>query len=182
MTTGCKIENQASAYFLTFTVVDWVDVFSRQVYRDIILESLTYCRKEKGLKVWGYVIMTNHIHCILSAVNNNLSDVVRDFKRFTATSIMKLVPDKKESRSDWMMRRFEFAIKRGKRNERFQFWQHDNHPVELHSLKFINQKLNYIHMNPVRAGWVEKESDWLYSSMRNYCHLPVLMEIDLLDI
>jgi REP element-mobilizing transposase RayT len=177
-----KIRDQAGLYFLTFTVVDWVDVFSRKSHRDKILESLIYCRREKGLKIWGYVIMTNHVHCILSASNNNLSDVIRDFKRFTATSIISLIETTPESRRDWMLRRFEFAIKRGQRNEYRQFWKHDNHPVELISLKFIHQKLNYIHNNPVKAGWVERSSDWMYSSMRNYCYLPSLMEIDLLDI
>lgn len=81
-----------------------------------------------------------------------------------------------------MLKRFEFAAKHHSRNGTYQFWTHENHAEELYSLEFINQKLNYIHMNPVRSGWVDKASDWLYSSMRNYCYLPALIEIDLLDL
>lgn len=98
MTTGYKIEAPLHAHFLTFQVIDWVDIFSRKIYRDIALESLDYCRKEKGLQIWAYVIMTNHIHAILSARNGNLSEVIRDFKRFTATHIIKAIQTPEESR------------------------------------------------------------------------------------
>jgi len=80
------------------------------------------------------------------------------------------------------MKRFEFAARSNVRNTAHQFWKHENYPVELVSEKFIAQKLNYIHMNPVRAGLVERAEDWLYSSARNYLLQPGLMEIDLLDI
>jgi REP element-mobilizing transposase RayT len=182
MTPGYRIRDQSVTHFLTFTVVDWVDIFSRKRYRDILLESLSYCRKVKGLEVYGYVIMTNHVHCILKARKGNLSNVIRDFKRYTATEILKSVEQEPESRRDWMLRRFEFAIKRGKRNEYRQFWEHDNHPEEVYSVKFFLQKLNYIHQNPVKAGWVTEAEHWLYSSMRNYCGLSSLIAIDVIDL
>lgn len=182
MTTGYRIENQWAVYYLTFTVVDWVDVFSRKIYRDILIESLKYCREEKGLYVWAYVIMTNHMHCILSARNGNLSDIIRDFKRFTATQIISSINKTPESRRDWMLKRFEFSARRNVRSSEHQFWLYDNHAVELTSLKFINQKINYIHSNPIAAGWVDKPEEWMYSSARNYCNLPALIEIDLMDI
>ena len=84
MPTGYQIDNQDGLYFLTFQVIDWVDIFTRQSYRDIIIDSLTYCRQQKGLKVYAYVIMSNHIHAIMSTERSNLSDVIRDFKRHTA--------------------------------------------------------------------------------------------------
>jgi REP element-mobilizing transposase RayT len=182
MTTGYHITNPASPYFLTFTVVDWVDVFTRKIYRDIVLDSFTYCRNNKGLKVWGYIIMTNHVHCILSAVNNNLPDILRDLKRHTASTILKAIQSPEESRRDWMMKRFEFAARSNIRNGDFQFWTHDNHPMELITEKFISQKLNYIHLNPVRAGFVGNSEDWLYSSASNYLYKQSLIEIDILDI
>ena len=182
MTTGYKITNPAGAYYLTFQVIDWVDIFSRKVYRDILIESLTYCRLNKGLQLWAYVIMTNHMHCIMSARNGNLPDIIRDFKRFTGAQILKTLKDPHESRRDWMLKRFEFAARRNVRSAEHQFWTHENHAVELESYKFFNQKMYYIHMNPVRAGWVEKPEDWLYSSQRNYYLLPAIMEVDLLDM
>jgi REP element-mobilizing transposase RayT len=103
MSTGYQIYNQSGSYFLTLQVVDWIDIFSRKVYRDIILDSLDYCRKNKGLQIWAYVIMTNHIHCILSAENGNLSDIIRDFKRHTASKILAEIQESPESRKDWML-------------------------------------------------------------------------------
>src|SRR4030095_3333260 len=182
MTTGYHIDNLTNSYYLTFGVVDWVDVFTRKIYRDIIIDSLTFCRNNKGLKVWAYVIMSNHMHCILSALHNNLSDVLRDFKRHTGSSILKCIQNEPESRRDWMMKRFEFSARSNIRNSFHQFWQHDNHAEKLITTKFTVQKLNYIHLNPVRAGLVENAGDWLYSSARNYLNQTAVMEVDLMDI
>ena len=182
MTTGYRIDHPSNAYFLTFTVVDWVDIFSRKIYRDIVIDSFKYCRSFKGLKVWGYVIMTNHVHSILIAQQNNLPDIIRDFKRHTASTILKSIQTPEESRRDWMMKRFEFAAKSNVRNSTHQLWTHDNRAKELVSEKFTMQKLDYIHLNPVRAGFVDKAEDWIYSSARNYLYLPALMDVDIMDI
>jgi REP element-mobilizing transposase RayT len=181
MSTGYQIYNQGNTYFMTFQVVDWVDIFSRKIYRDIIIDSFKYCRKEKNLQIWAYVIMTNHVHCILSAKENNLSDIVRDFKRFTSTTILKNI-DNNESRKDWMLKRFEFAARSHNRNNNLQFWTHENHAIEIVSQKILCQKMAYIHNNPVKAGWVEKAEDWIYSSQRNYSNMPSIMEIDIADV
>lgn len=182
MSTGYQILDPSQTYFLTFTVIDWVDIFSRKVYRDIIIDSFTYCRKEKGLKIWSYVIMTNHVHCILSATQGNLSDVIRDFKRYTATAILKEIPNERESRRDWLLKRFEFAAMKNGRNDLHQFWIHKNHAVSIVSSRFFLQRLNYIHNNPVKAGWVEKPEEWLYSSARDYCGMKGLMEVDVSEV
>ena len=84
---GYKIRDQSATHFLTFSIMGWIDIFSRQRYRDIIIESFQFCRKNKGLLIGGYVIMSNHIHVIWTASNNNLSDIVRDFKTFTSKAI-----------------------------------------------------------------------------------------------
>ena len=181
MPTAYQIENPAATYFLTFTVVDWGDIFSRKIYRDIVMDSLQYCRANKGLKIWGYVMMTNHMHSILSAKNENLPDVLRDFKRHTASKIIKATHGSHESRNNWLLKRFEFASRKNSRDGFYQFWQHDNHAEVINTNKFFMQKLNYIHMNPVRAGWVDRPEDWLYSSMRNYAGKEGIMEIDVSD-
>ena len=90
MSTGYQIKDRIGYYFLTFQVIDWVDIFTRKAYRDIIIDSFDYCRRYKGLKIWAYVVMSNHVHCILSATNNNLPDIIRDFKRHTASKILYL--------------------------------------------------------------------------------------------
>ena len=182
MPTGYQIDNQDGLYFLTFQVIDWVDIFTRQSYRDIIIDSLTYCRQQKGLKVYAYVIMSNHIHAIMSTERSNLSDVIRDFKRHTASQALELIKNSTESRKDWLLKRFEFAAMRHKRNSQYQFWTHENHAIELESEKFIKQKLAYIHDNPVRAGYVDHAEHWIYSSQRNYSDLFAPMDIDLMEL
>lgn len=181
MPSGYQIKDQSSLYFLTLQVVDWVDVFTRKHYRDVLLDSFRYCISHKGLLVWSYVIMSNHVHVIVSSSKGELSNTLRDLKRYTATQILKAINSPKESRRDWMLKRFEFMAKRHKRNSHYQFWTHENHAVLLESSHFIVQKCHYIHENPVKAGLVEWPSDYLYSSARNYEGKIGLLEVKLLD-
>lgn len=183
MPTGYQIDNQSALYFLTFTVVDWIDIFSRKIYVDVLLDSFTFCREHKGLKLYAYVIMTNHVHVMVRAENENLSDVIRDFKRYTASKILELlINNKQESRKSWMLKQFEFMALKNSGNSKHQFWLHRNHAIELESHKFVMQKMAYIHENPVRAGYVDHAEHWMYSSQRNYSNLSTLIEIDEMDI
>jgi REP element-mobilizing transposase RayT len=102
MSTGYQITSQNVLYFVTFTIVDWVDIFSRKIYRDIIVDSLNYCISNKGLKVYAWVIMTNHIHLIIESENENSSDVIRDIKKFTAYKIIETIKSEPESRREWI--------------------------------------------------------------------------------
>jgi len=145
MSNRYKIKDQRGMNYLTLTVVGWIDIFSRKRFREIIIESLKYCQAEKGLKVYGYVIMTNHIHLIVSAEGKQtLSEVIKDFKSFTASTILKELPDSTESRKGWLMYLFGYFAKKNKRKSEHQFWQTDNHPIELYSTKVIKQK-NELH-------------------------------------
>jgi REP element-mobilizing transposase RayT len=167
MSTGYQIYDKHGAYFLTFQIVDWVDIFSRKVYRDIIVGALNYCTEYKHLQVSAWVIMTNHIHIILRSDKNNLSDIVRDFKAHTARQILKHVTaDANESRKQWMQHVFSFNASQHKRNEKLQLWTHENHAIYLDPLnpELYQTRINYIHQNPVRAGWVLEAEHYLYSS------------------
>ena len=177
MSDGYQIKNQQGLYFLTFQVVGWADVFSRKVYRDIVIDSFDYCRKHKQLKIYSYVIMTNHIHCILST-EGNLSDIIRDFKRHTSKTILETIEVENESRKEWLMLIFKYHAKYNKRNNELQFWTHENHAVELTSNEMIDSRINYIHQNPVRAGWVANDYEYLYSSATNFANLESLLELD----
>ena len=173
-----RISDQEAIYFLTFQIVGWVDIFTRRIYRDIVIESLTYCQQEKGLKLYAYVIMSNHIHLLAQNETGDLSGFVRDFKNFTSRRILDIVDNGVESRRDWLKMVFAYHGKfKPKQNN--QVWTHENHAEVIYSSKFILQKINYIHENPVRAGIVEKLEDYLYSSARNYAGLPVEMKITL---
>jgi len=181
MSDSYQIKDQGGIYFLTCQVVGWVDVFSRKVYRDIVIDSLAYCIKEKSLVVYAYVIMTNHVHLIVRSGSEKLSDTIRDFKRFTSNQILKSIDENTiESRKEWMEIVFSYHAKYNKRVKDKQFWTHENHAVELTSNEMLDSKMNYIHQNPVRAYWVEKEEDYLYSSARNYASLSNLLEIEMI--
>ena len=166
MSTGYQIDDQYGMYFLTFTVVDWVDVFSRKQYRDIIIDSLKFCIKERELDVYAYVIMTNHVHLIVQSRSGKLSDTIRDIKKFTAHSIIDAIKNTPESRREWLLHRFEWNAAQHKRSSNNQLWTHENHAVSITSEQFFQEKMAYIHSNPVRAGWVAREEDYIYSSAR----------------
>ena len=158
----------------------WLDIFRRQRYRDIILESFNFCQAQKNLRIGAYVIMTNHIHTIWTASNNNLSDIVRDFKTFTSKAITASIDAEPESRRDWLLYMFHYYANRTNANDNFKVWTGNNHPEEIHGESFLRAKLNYIHQNPVKAGLVEEPSHYLYSSAANYERGKGLMEIDFL--
>jgi REP element-mobilizing transposase RayT len=179
MKEGYVIRDQGAIYFLTFTVVEWVDVFTRKDYRDIIIDSLKYCQEAKGMNIYAFVIMSNHIHIMMQSEKKELSNLVRDFKKYTAQMILKRVMDGPESRSDWMLKRFEFAANSHQRNTKYQFWQLNNHAEEVFSEPFMWSKINYIHMNPVRAEIVAKASEYLHSSALNYVGKTSLIDIEL---
>jgi REP element-mobilizing transposase RayT len=166
---GYKIRNKEGVHFITFAVVEWVDVFTRKEYRNIVIDSIKYCQKEKGLILYAWCIMSNHVHMAVAAQNNNTSDIIADFKKFTSKQILKAIQDNPhESRKDWMLEVFLKAGSNNSRNKTYQFWRQDNHPIELITSKFTNQKLDYIHNNPVEAGIVEKAEEYVYSSARDY--------------
>ena len=106
MSTGYQINDQEGLYYLTFQVVDWVDIFTRQVYRDLVVESFKYCIENKGLDLFAFVIMSNHIHLIAQSTNGKLSEIVRDFKKFTSKRIIEIILEIPESRKIWMLDRF----------------------------------------------------------------------------
>jgi|SRR5690554_1872547 len=165
MSTGYKIENQFGVYYLTLTIVDWVDLFTRKEYKDIIIESLNYCITYKKLLIYSYVIMSNHVHLILQASGEiPLSDIIRDFKKYTSKIFLETIHSTEESRKAWILHRFKYNAIHHKRNIDFQIWIHNNHAVEIRSHKFFSQKQNYIHSNPVKAGYVDFPEDYVYSS------------------
>ena len=152
-------------YFITLTVVGWVDVFTRRENATIIIESLEYSQKNKGLEIYGYVIMTNHLHLIVSRKEGIIGDWVRDFKTYTSKRLTEMILNNpSESRKDWMEMVFKYYAKLVNRLNGYSFWSDGYYPVELNSNYLIDQKLEYIHDNPVRAGYVLNQEDWRLSS------------------
>lgn len=181
---GYVIRDQYATYFMTFTVCGWIDLFTRKVYKDILVDSFEYCQQNKGLVLNGFVIMTNHIHVIARATlqKATLSDIVRDFKKHTHNKMMPIIQSDVESRRLWMLHQFKYYGNRNSRNEEYQIWTNNNHPEECFGADFTRIKLEYIHQNPVRAGIVYRAEDYVYSSASNYAGKGGVLNIELLDL
>ncbi len=152
-------------YFVTLTITNWIDIFTRRLYGDLIINNLIYCQQHKKLNIYAYVLMTNHLHMIANAEDGKLSDVLRDFKTYTSKELFKLINSNlQESRREWLLNAFEFAGKGNPLNKNHQLWQNGNYPILLYSPAVIQQKIDYIHDNPVRAGFVGSAHEYWYSS------------------
>lgn len=169
MSRKYKFGEKSGAYFISFATINWIDVFTRDIYFRCITESLDFCRKNKGMELYGYCIMPSHVHLIFRSELNDPSGLIRDFKGFTSKKMLQMIEDNpQESRKEWMLWMFTRAGQKNSNNTNRQFWQQHNQPIEIWSLNVFEQKLNYIHNNPVETGFVTDPIDWKYSSARNY--------------
>jgi REP element-mobilizing transposase RayT len=161
MSRNYKFWDQDKAYFVTYATVYWIDALTRQAYKNILVESLQYCIKNKGLIVYGWCIMSNHVHLIIGTRQEKMQHIIRDMKKFTSKEIIRTIKDNpQESRKEWMLALFSRAGRKNSNNKEYQFWQQHNQPIELDYAEIIQQKLDYIHNNPVKAGFVIKP--WQY--------------------
>ncbi len=182
MSRKYKFHNPEGLYFISYTAVYWLDVFIRNEYKNILIESWKYCQQNKGLIIYAWVIMSSHVHMIISSRNEKPDNIIRDIKRHTAGQLRRAIfENPQESRKEWMLWLMKRAGIKNKNNNDFQFWQQDNKPIELTDNKLINQKLDYIHSNPVRAGIVSNPEDYIYSSARDYSGEKGLLAIVLIE-
>ena len=182
MKEGYIIREQEKAHFITATVVDWIDVFTRKIYRDEVIECFNYCIKNKGMVLYGYVMMSNHIHMVVQSKDGKLSDLLRDFKKYIATKILSKIQTQPESRREWLLAYFQKACEHLKRAQQYKVWQDGYHAEHIYSNSFIKQKIEYIHNNPVKDKIVTLPEDYYFSSARNYAGLENELEIVLLDL
>ncbi len=180
MSDKYKILDNQSAYFITMTTVGWGDVFTRNNHKMVIVDSLKYCQEYKGLEIYAWVLMTNHLHMICSAAKGYvLSDILRDLKKFTSKKIVSQIKEEPESRREWLLPLLHHCCKHLKREQTYKLWQDGNHAEVICTNKFFDQKLNYIHQNPVEEMIVSNAEDYLFSSARNYADLPNLLDVTL---
>ncbi len=171
MSSKYKFTDKLANYFITSTVVGWTDVFTRNEYKNILIESIKHCQKNQGLQVNAWVIMTNHFHMIAScSIDNDIAMVIKNIKSFTALKIIEaIINNKNESRKEWLIPIFEKHGSINKSNSKYQFWVTENHPILLDPYtNMYNERLKYLHENPVRAGFVLSPQEWLYSSAIDY--------------
>ena len=133
MSRNYKFHNPEGVYFVSFAVVEWLDVFIRNEYKDILIESLQYCQKNKGMEIYAWCIMTNHVHVIFRSVKEQRPGLLLgDFKRYTSKKIVQAIKENpKESRMEWLLERFAKVASSSSKVNNYQFWRHDNKPIEL---------------------------------------------------
>ncbi len=180
MSSRYKVRDQEGLFFVTFTIIGWVDLFTRQTYRDCVIDALQYCIRHKGLQVHAYVIMSSHIHAIISAeAGHELSSIIRDFKKYTSKSFIRLIKEIPESRREWLLNKFRYEAQKTRRGKDYIVWREGYHAKQIETNEFLDQKLTYIHQNPVEADIVSRPEDYIYSSARNYSEeesvLPLVM-------
>jgi putative transposase len=160
-----KANTHQSTYFVTLTAVGWIDIFTRQLYVEEIIKNLKFCQANKDLEIFEYVVMPSHIHMICRRKEGFLSDLLGEFKSFTAKEILKLIQaNLQESRKEWLMYMFNFFANKYSQNANYMFWQKTSYPIEIFSKEMMEQKSTYIRYNPVVAGIVIEPEYYLYSS------------------
>ncbi len=180
MSEKYKVGEQQRPHFITITVVEWVDLLTRPVYKDILMESLKYCCSNKGLRLHAYCIMTSHMHAIVSSERGKIQEIIRDFKKYTSKELIKAIKETGESRREWLLNKFENAAERIKRGANYKVWKDGFHPVELSTNKMIDERLEYIHNNPVSEGITWSPESYKYSSASNYYGCESLIEVNLI--
>ncbi|HRN79017.1 MAG TPA: transposase [Ferruginibacter sp.] len=182
MSRKYKFRDNNKLYFTTFTVTNWIDLFIRDEYKNILLNCIRFCQREKDLEVYAWCIMTSHAHFIFGSRGNPLSNIMRDLKRHSSEELHKSIKVHPfESRREWMLAMMKKVVTPLSGKSCFQLWQPESHPVELSNEKIMHQKLNYLHNNPVASGFVQQPEDWHYSSAIDYYGGKGLLDIILIE-
>ena len=183
MSEKYKTTETDKAYFVTFTIVEWLTVLANVQGKEIIIDSLKHYQQSRGLTIYAYCLMPNHVHLIAQSNGKEyLSAVLRDLKKQTAKTITKKLESSDNNESQKALEIFASEGRRLKRISKYKVWQDGNRPILLYSNKFIQQKIDYIHSNPVKAGLVVNPEDYLYSSARNYAGLTSVIDIEMLTM
>ncbi len=173
-TMGFGVHDGSYPHFITCSVVYMIPVFTREEHFRVLADSLNYCTEHKGLVVRGYVLMPNHFHMISDQSEGRIAEVMRDLKRHTSSTLLNLL--QQEQRVTWLR-----AFKNAGEGQP-KLWEGGFHPEQVHSQPFYQQKLDYMHANPVRAGFVEDCCHWKYSSAGLYYRgTPSLVKVTPLE-
>lgn len=159
-----RICDEKAPHFLTCTVLNWMPLFTRPETAGIILDALRYRQEQLGWKIYGYVILENHLHMIVQA-----EDLSMELPRFKSYTARKLIDHLKECHAERLLQQLAFFRKEYKREDRdYQCWEEGSHPQLIENEQVLRQKLDYIHQNPVKRGYVDEAEHWRYSSARDY--------------
>ncbi|MCC5908800.1 MAG: transposase [Balneolaceae bacterium] len=172
--TRYRIHETEYPYFITSSIVRGYPVFSNILAANIILDSLTFLQNQRDTKLYAYVIMENHLHMIVQS--DKLPKHLRSFKSWTARAIIDQFEQQGHTR---LLHKLRMAKKPSHTDSQYQVWQEGCHPKQILWNNMMIQKIEYIHNNPVKRGFVDKPEDWRYTSARNYLGMKGLVEVSL---
>jgi putative transposase len=159
-------------YFMTATIVNWLPLFSDPHVAAILIKALSHLISSNRIKLYAYVIMENHVHLI--AASDALSKEMGNFKSFTTRQIINYY---QEHSNQFLLDQLSFYKTAHKTDRPFQFWQEGSHPQRIEDEAMLLQKVQYIHNNPVKRGYVDLPEHWRYSSARNYAGMEGFLPI-----
>jgi putative transposase len=172
--------DKRACYFITFQTVDWIDIFIRPVYKQVIVHTLNHFIDSKGLELYAWCLMPHHLHLLARADNGPvIAEVEKEYKTFTTTKILEAIDTEPAIRKEWMMERFEnFGNKMGSM-KKYHVWQNCSNPlyIDLEKKDILLEHFEHIHQNPVRDRVVDTPSEYLYSSARDYTGMKGLVNI-----
>ncbi len=173
------IMNQYTIHTLKFEVCGYIDLFTHANYRDILIDSLQFARKNKGISLHAFCIMPSYLLLLVKAnLPFRLSDFIRDYKKFTHHLMMKIIQTEEEERRLWMLHQFAYYASRHNRNEDYQIWTNNSSPHIINSLdEAINSK-EVIEAEPLIKKIVKDKSAYIYSSAATYLIDNQKIEID----
>ncbi len=170
-----KINEPGNAYFITFSVLNWFPVFEMEKCMLFLIDVIKFYQENRALELFGYCLMPTHVHLIARSESGDLAAIIRDLKRYSSRELTKIILEERKY-DDWLAVMEEEA-NRIKRGGQYKFWQDGYHPMEIYSGWFFEQKLNYIHQNPVEDGLCDLPCQFKCSSARNYAGLESVLEI-----
>lgn len=163
MRTNVKEFEKEHLFFVTSTVLNWINLFDKKRFAEIVIDSLKFIIEEQWINVYAFVLMPNHLHLIIRFLGNHTADqVFRDFHKYTAQQILKIMRNEESALIN------KFLVH--KKDRKHQIWQRDPKFKNIYSAQFLLQKAEYIHNNPIQPQWqlVEKTEDYSYSSAAYY--------------
>jgi putative transposase len=170
--TRYKIYENPYPYFVTCTCVGWQPIFTQPQLVQIVLDSWQFLQEHSRITLLGYVILENHLHSIVKS--DDLTKELGDFKSYTARKIIDWFRDRGAQST---LQQLAFYRAHHKPDREYQLWQEGSHPEMIQSDEMMWQKLEYIHNNPVRRGYVDDPLHWRYSSARNYARMQGLIPV-----
>ena len=168
-----KIYEPTHPHFITLTVLHWIPLFTNTKSVDILLDCFRYLQKNDNLKIYSYVILENHLHLVASS--DDIAKTIKKFKSYTAKKLLKLL---QEENIKTILEQLAFYKKAHKKTTIYQVWQEGMQPKLIQDEKTMIQKIEYIHNNPVKRGYIDEARHWRYSSARDYDDKKGLLDIE----